>query len=178
MDKIRTNLILCIVLVIEIILAIFLLDVINEVKNIKNVTILGTAEAATIKNVVEEPEPEPEETLLMSNEDIDLIALVTMAEAEGEPIDGQRLVIDVILNRLDWGYYGSTVKDVIYSPNQFTSMWNGRSDRCYVREDIRNLVIEELKSRTNYDVLFFRTDFYHNFGTPVTQIGNHYFSTK
>ena len=38
---------------------------------------------------------------LLSEEDISLIALVTMAEAEGECEKGKRLVIDTILNRMD-----------------------------------------------------------------------------
>ena len=37
----------------------------------------------------------------LSDEEIRLIALVTMAEAEGEPELGKRLVIDTILNRVD-----------------------------------------------------------------------------
>ena len=65
---------------------------------------------------------------------------------------------------------------VIYAPNQFTSMRNGRIDRCYVADDICQLVIEELTNRTNYDVLYFTAYQYGAYGTPMFQIGNHYFS--
>ena len=41
----------------------------------------------------------------MSREDVELIALVTMAEAEGECEEGKRLVIDTILNRVDSGTF-------------------------------------------------------------------------
>ena len=45
-------------------------------------------------------EVSPEEDRIASEEDIELIALVTMAEAEGEPEEGKRLVIDTILNSI------------------------------------------------------------------------------
>lgn len=122
-------------------------------------------------------EPEPVNELPLSDEDIDLIALVTMAEAEGESEEGKRLVIDVILNRLDSSRFPDTISGVIYAKNAFECMWNGRVDRCYVRDDIRQLVIEELQSRTNSNIHYFRTKHYHRFGTPVVQVGNHYFST-
>lgn len=37
----------------------------------------------------------------VSDADIELLALLTMAEAEGECEEGQRLVIDTVLNRVD-----------------------------------------------------------------------------
>ena len=86
--------------------------------------------------VVQEPAPQDVACEIytdISNDDIELIALVTMAEAEGECEDGKLLV-------------------------------------C-------KLVIEELRNRKNYDVIFFTADRYGNYGTPMFQIGNHYFSS-
>ena len=122
-------------------------------------------------------EPEPEYPL--TDEEIDLIALVTMAEAEGESEYGKRLVIDTILNRVDheWSYWPDTVEGVIYQKNQFTSMWNGRVKRCYVREDIVELVKEELKNRTNTEVVYFMMGGYSRYGTPEFREGVHYFSS-
>lgn len=114
---------------------------------------------------------------LMSEEDIELIALVTMAEAEGESELGKRLVIDTILNRVDSKHFPDTVADVIYQKNQFTSMWNGRASKCYVKEDICQLVKEELESRTNDEIMFFTAGEYGKHGTPIFQVGNHYFSS-
>ena len=96
--------------------------------------------------------------------------------AEGECEEGKRLVIDTVLNRVDSEYFPDTVYEVIYQPNQFSSMWNGRVDRCEVREDICELVYEELESRTNYDVVFFTAGEYSAYGVPMFQVGNHYFS--
>jgi N-acetylmuramoyl-L-alanine amidase len=118
-----------------------------------------------------------ENKCIMSDADIKLIALVTMAEAEGECEKGKRLVIDTILNRVDSKHFPDTVKGVIYQPHQFSSMWNGRVDRCEVREDICNLVREELNFRTNHDVVFFMAGRYSVYGTPMFQVENHYFSS-
>lgn len=119
------------------------------------------------------PEPEP----IMSEEDIDLLALVTMAEAEGEPEEGQRLVIDTVLNRVDSEHFPDTVNDVVYQKGHFSSMWDGRVNKCYVMDDIRNLVLEELESRTNSDVVYFRTGKYSKYGSPMFKVGAHYFSS-
>ena len=128
-------------------------------------------EIVAVANVVTiEPEPK------MSREDIELIALLTMAEAEGECEEGKRLVIDTVLNRVDSDEFPNTVKNVIYQKNQFTSMWNGRVDRCYVMEEICQLVEEELESRTNSEVIFFHAGKYGKYGTPLFSVENHYFS--
>ena len=123
------------------------------------------------------PEEEAYEQELATQKEIELIALVTMAEAEGECEDGKRLVIDTILNRVDSEHFPDTIHDVIFQPNQFTSMWSSRVKRCEVREDICQLVREELENRTNYDVIFFRTNRYSRYGTPLFKLQNHYFSS-
>ena len=117
------------------------------------------------------------EKTTMSNEEIELIALVTMAEAEGEPEEGKRLVIDTILNRVDHKRFPNTVSDVIYQKDQFTSIWNGRLNSCYASDDICKLVKEEVKSRKDSNVIFFRTSRYSDYGSPMFQVGHHYFSS-
>lgn len=143
-----------------------------EVKPIKPVIVSASIEP----DVVEEP-PVVEEELL-TQEEIELIALVTMAEAEGEPEEGQRLVIDTILNRVDseLSYFADTVHGVIYQKNAFSSVWNGRVDRCYVKEELCQLVREELQNRTNSNVLYFTAGNYGKYGTPAFSVANHYFS--
>lgn len=112
-----------------------------------------------------------------SEGDIRLIALVTMAEAEGECEEGKRLVIDTILNRVDSECFPDTVYEVIYQPNQFSCIWDGRIERCEVREDICALVEEEMKERTNDNVIFFSNEGYSIFGEPMFQVEHHYFSS-
>ena len=122
-------------------------------------------------------EPIVEEEEILTKEEIDLIALVTMAEAEGECEYGKRLVIDTILNRVDDKHFPGTVYDVIYQPNQFSAMWNGRVDRCYVMDDVVELVKQELKNRSNTDVIFFMAGGYSKYGKPLFQVDHHYFSS-
>lgn len=117
------------------------------------------------------------EESIFSEEDIDLIALLTMAEAEGESEYGKRLVIDTVLNRVDSEHFPDTVYGVIYQENQFSPISDGRIERCYVDEEIRELVLEEVESRTNYDTIFFHAGRYSNYGTQLFSEGNHYFSS-
>ena len=124
----------------------------------------------------EEPMEEPD-AVTLTQEEIDLIALCVMAEAEGEPEEGQRLVIDTILNRVDDPRFPDNVHDVIYQKNQFAGMYGERIERCYVKEELVQLVREELENRTNSEVVFFRTSHYHSYGVPLFQVGAHYFSS-
>lgn len=146
---------------------------------------IDIVQAKSVETVVEMPkydftpqvvEVKTIEAPRFTNAEIDLLALVTMAEAEGEPEYGKRLVIDTVLNRVDSEHFPDTIKEVIYQPHQFTSMHNGRVDRCYVRNDIRKLVEEEIDKRTNNEVMFFHANRYGDYGTPTLQVGNHYFS--
>lgn len=146
------------------------------------------SETVVVENVVYASTPNDDHTEVFelvksaeesrfSEEDIDLIALLTMAEAEGESEYGKRLVIDTILNRVDSEHFPDTVYGVIYQENQFSPISDGRIERCYVDEGIRELVLEEVESRTNYDTIFFHAGRYSNYGTQLFSEGNHYFSS-
>ena len=104
-----------------------------------------------------------------------MLATLTMAEAEGESELGQRLVIDTVLNRMDSLYFPETVKGVIYQSGQFTCVRNGRFNRCYAKEELKELVEQELYSRTNYEVAFFTANHYGSYGSPLFPEGHHYF---
>ena len=147
-----------------------------------------SSEAVAVENVVYASTPNTDhievfelvksvEESRFSEEDIDLIALLTMAEAEGESEYGKRLVIDTVLNRVDSEHFPDTVYGVIYQENQFSPISDGRIERCYVDEGIRKLVLDEVKSRTNYDTIFFHAGRYSNYGTQLFSEGNHYFSS-
>lgn len=130
----------------------------SEIK--QSYPVLAEAEPVIMADLLMEspnltPEVKNEPDYPLTQEEIDLIALVTMGEAEGETELGKRLVIDTILNRIDHPSFPDTVYDVIYQPNQFSVMWNSRIDRCYVMPEIVELVKEELLERTNYDCVFF-----------------------
>lgn len=123
--------------------------------------------------VVETKEPE----MIFTESEIELIALVTMAEAEGESEYGKRLVIDTIINRVESEHFPNTVNEVIYQPHHFESVWNGRIDKCYVDEDICDLVRGEIEEISDPYVMYFCTGDYGRYGEPMYQVGNHYFSS-
>lgn len=133
--------------------------------------VVVSEEPVFVKEVIAEPE------YSLTDAEIDLIARITMAEAEGESEEGRRLVIDTILNRVDHARFPDTVEGVIYQKNQFTCVTNGRLDRCYVKDEIVELVKEELVNRTNYEVMFFTSGKYGKYGKALFVEGNHYFSS-
>ena len=81
----------------------------------------STVSISPVEKTVPEPSPpteEPEQVeeewpYPISQEEIELIALVTMAEAEGETELGQRLVIDTILNRVDDSHFPDNITAVM-----------------------------------------------------------------
>lgn len=58
--------------------------------------------------------------------DLDLLARVVRAEAQGEPYDGQIAVAAVVLNRINHPEFPNTIPGVIYEPLAFTVVANGR----------------------------------------------------
>lgn len=133
--------------------------------------------------IVEETESTELETVTMPTssttmiiEDYVYFAQCVMAEASDQDELGKRLVIDVILNRLDNTNFPNSINDIINEPYQFEVVSNGSINEVIPTEDIYTLIQEEIQNRTNYDVLYFRTDHYHNFGTQLFQHQDHYFS--
>lgn len=104
------------------------------------------------------------------------IAASPITTSENDEIN-ETVTVEVIKTEAVEEVSFSPKEEVVYQPSQFSSMWNGRVDRCYIDDYICKLVIEELRNRKNYDVIFFTADRYGNYGTPMFQIGNHYFSS-
>lgn len=118
-----------------------------------------------------------EQAPVYTEEEIRLIALLTMAEAGNQSELGKRLVIDVILNRVDHPSFPNSVHGVIYQKNQFSPIWNGAIERCEVTEENLQLVREEIESRTDHEIIFFRAGRYGDYGVPMYCVGDHYFSS-
>lgn len=129
--------------------------------------------------------PVPEESLVESVEDeiwddsLEYLAMCVEAEAGNQTELGKRLVCDVVLNRYDSGKY-DTLYDVINEKSkgvhQFSVVGDGRIFEVIPTEATYKIVAEELENRTNTEVLYFRTQHYHTFGTPLFQEDDHYFS--
>lgn len=139
-------------------------------------TIIVDEPNVIVEEPVEEVVQEDMYTLPFSEDEIYLMAKVCLAEAEDQSEYGKRLVVSTMLNRLDSGIYGDSIYDVIYAPYQFEVMSNGRIDRVEPDEHTLNLVKEEVVARSNYDVIYFRMDYYSEYGTPLFVEDDHYFS--
>ncbi len=111
-----------------------------------------------------------------NDEEIQLISQLVMAEAEGEPLEGKRYVIDVIFNRVDSDEFPDTIEEVIFQTNQFECLDNGRFDRCEPNPELYDLILFEREYRTDKQVLYFTANGYGQYGTPHLYISNHYFS--
>ncbi len=56
---------------------------------------------------------------------VDLLARVVAAEAEGEPYQGQVAVAAVILNRVESSQFPNSLSGVVFQPHAFESVSNG-----------------------------------------------------
>ena len=118
----------------------------------------------------------------MTEGEKELLAQLVTAEAEGESLFGKRLVVDVVLNRVDSPDFPDSITAVIRQPGQFTSLENGRFERAAwaMAESDFQAVARELegKRRLDSEVLFFTAGGYGKYGTPAFRHGHHYFSRK
>jgi N-acetylmuramoyl-L-alanine amidase len=104
------------------------------------------------------------------------LAKCVQAEAGNQSEYGKRLVCDVVLNRYDAGGYGS-IQDVINEKNQFSCV-RGKTIKATPTPEIYAIIEEEMQSRTNDRVWYFRTNKYHSYGSPLFKVGDHYFSER
>lgn len=117
----------------------------------------------------------PEDELL---ETLELMAACMEAEAGNQGYEGKRLVAAVILNRVDHPDFPDTIRDVIKQKYAFTSYWNGAVERAEPTEETWNAMEDEIRDRSNTEILFFTSEGYSRYGTPWKKIGDHYFSTE
>lgn len=109
-----------------------------------------------------------------SKSDIDLIARVVMSESSILDLDAKQAVAETILNRVESDEFPNTVAGVVYQENAYSTQDNGEvSYDCYLATE------SAIKFRAfPKDMYYFRTDHFHNFGTPCVCIDGMYFSTK
>lgn len=150
----------------------------DEEGDVYTVYLIVKSEDETESVEPEDPDISEEETGYTFTEDeINLIAKLTEAEAGNQSELGKRLVIDTVLNRLDHPNFPNTVHDVIYQKNQFSPATSGKIDLYSPTEENLRLVREEIERRTESECVFFRADHYGKYGTPMYAIGDHYFSS-
>lgn len=114
--------------------------------------------------------------------ELEEVALIVQAEAGNQDELGKRYVADVIWNRVDTKEFPDAVRDVIYQmdPVQFATTVNGAMGMAgyTITDYVFQIALDEYYSRTNSEIIYFRTEKYHECGTPAFKHGAHYFSTK
>jgi spore germination cell wall hydrolase CwlJ-like protein len=109
---------------------------------------------------------------------LELLACCVEAEAGNQGLVGKKYVVDVVLNRVDDADYPDNITDVIMQRNQFSVVLDGRIWEVEPTEETFQAVREELENRTDYEVLFFTSVGFSQYGTAWEKIGDHYFSRK
>ena len=105
-----------------------------------------------------------------------LLSHIVEAEAGNQGIDGKRLVVDVVFNRVMSDQFPNSVEEVLTQDGQFTTYINGAYELVEPSEDTHEAIAIEYDYIRNTDVYFFRTDHYHSFGKPLFVEEDHYFS--
>lgn len=113
----------------------------------------------------------------ISNE-VELLARVIYAEAGNQDRVGKLLVADVVLNRCENVDFPNNIVDVISQPHQFETYSTGAIWKYDLDDSCIDVALQEIEAikRYNEDVLYFRTDEFHTYGTPLFQHQDHYFN--
>lgn len=107
---------------------------------------------------------------------LETLAICVEAEAGTEDLMGKRLVVDVILNRVDSDKFPNDINSVIADKNQFSSYTNGAMERIVEpSEETFEAVRLELEQRTDSGILYFTANGYNPSCNPAYKYGDHYF---
>ena len=108
----------------------------------------------------------------------ELIYKITFAEAGNQEEDGQRAVIEVILNRVLSDDFPNTVEGVLSQKNQF-STWPGRNKIRKIDQDriinILELVAIEIPILPSLEYVFFARGKQTKYATDFIKIQDHWF---
>ena len=117
--------------------------------------------------------------IVLTDEEIELLARIVMLESGGEPALGQEAVVEVIFNRIYREDFPDTLYDVLSSPKQFAT-WKNRNIKAatptdQVYESINNV----LSGKTHilpYETVYFGLRAENS--KKQTVIGNHVFCNQ
>jgi len=107
---------------------------------------------------------------------LEMLATCVEAEAGNQDIFGKRLVVDVILNRVDSDRFPNDIESVISQKYHFSTFWNGEMDKISKpSKETLDAIKAELEHRIDDEILFFTSGQYNKYCTPAYKYGNHYF---
>ena len=114
----------------------------------------------------------------LTNAEKELLAQLLYHEARGESLECQKAVVSVVLNRVESGKWGDTLKEVIYAKNQFEPVAKGlipNTKPLQKQYEAIDYVLEN-GATVPSNVLYFRAGHYFEWGTDYMNIDNTYFS--
>jgi len=108
----------------------------------------------------------------LTEEDRTALLDISMREAEGQDVIGQAMVMYCVICRAE--AFNQSIKEVCDSSAFSSSAFrSGKTPNDNCKEAL-SLIEEGWTPKP----LYFRRDYYHDFGTPLFQVGPHYFSSK
>ena len=110
--------------------------------------------------------------------ELELLAAVVEAEAGNQDMTGKRLVVDVVLNRVDSPLFPDTITEVLEQPGQFSTMRNGAVEDAgwHMQEDDYTAVMMEVTGvRLDYNIYYFTAGEYNASCRPAYIHGDHFF---
>ena len=124
------------------------------------------------------PEEAPQEAAgqdeAQNPDEIDLLYRVVQAEGFTMGVEGMRYITDAILNLAR--SRGCSIYSVLTS-GAYTVVNNGTIWRQSIYPETIEAVNAELGGQLDYEIKYFRTNYFHGFGTPCFAYGNVYFSS-
>nr|WP_272495785.1 cell wall hydrolase [Bacillus pinisoli] len=149
---------------------------------------VSTRDTRLEKNAPSEQKSKEESTKIestnkisLSDYEIDLLARIVRAEAQGEPFEGKVAVATVVLNRLESPKFPNTIKGVIYQRGQFQPVANGKINRPADKESIRAVyaALSDMRHITQNSLFFYNptiaTSRWLDSRQTTVVIGNHVF---
>ena len=154
-----------------------IVEVPKEVIVEKEIEVIVERVVEVEKIVEKEIEVQPTYAYNVTSEEREMLARLVYREANIESLECQKAVVSVVINRWKNGYWGDTLKDVVYAENQFAPAYliptTTPTNQNYVAVDY---VLKNGCTVPEY-VLYFRA--YHHFDwkgyIPYIRIDNTYF---
>ena len=153
-------------------------QVVQETPTEQNAQTVQEAPAEQDAQIVQETQAAPENRwhITLSPDETELLARIVWLESQGEPVEGQQAVVEVVFNRMRSDVYPDTLYEVLSQKNpvQFCSFKNRNRAKPTQKEyDSIQQVLDGKTRILRDDTMYFST-------FPLTEhvevkIGGHYF---
>ena len=97
----------------------------------------------------------PTQAKTVEYDEQELLARVVEAEAGNQGIIGKRLVVAVIYNRVESEKFPNTIYEVLTSPHQFSTVWNGQVEKMEITPETLFAIEIERAHRSDNEILYF-----------------------